>query len=92
MCTCKFCYRRHQICYLYYGNNYYFQSLGDVPELYEDDQLEKVIVAWRVKHMEQETRTSKLYESFIRTVKDNLRVIICMNPTLDSLRSVIINN
>ncbi|CRK89849.1 CLUMA_CG003435, isoform A [Clunio marinus] len=63
---------------------------GDVPNLFEGDEYEKVILNTRVAcieaNQEKETTRDAIFEFFISRVRANLHVVICMSPIGDAFR------
>jgi len=56
---------------------------GDVPNLYEADELEKVIIASRPVAKEagiDESNREDIYQFFIARVQNYLHLMICMSP------------
>jgi dynein heavy chain len=56
---------------------------GDVPNLYEADELEKVIIASRPAAKEagiDESNREDIYQFFIARVQNYLHLMICMSP------------
>lgn len=64
---------------------------GEVPNLYEADELEKVIIATRpaakTVGITEENRDA-IYQFFIGRVRNQLHLMICMSPIGDAFRSV----
>lgn len=64
---------------------------GEVPNLYETDELEKVIIATRPAAKQagiHEANRDGIYQYFIGRVRDHLHLMICMSPIGDTFRSV----
>ncbi|GJQ70897.1 hypothetical protein Trydic_g814 [Trypoxylus dichotomus] len=62
---------------------------GEVPNLFEADELEKVIIACRPAAKENgiaETNRDGIFDFFIRRVRSNLHVVMCMSPVGDAFR------
>ena len=62
---------------------------GDVPNLFEGDEYEKLILSTRVPCMEANYKDQSrdgIYEFFISRVRKNLHVVLCMSPIGDSFR------
>ena len=62
-------------------------NTGDVPGLFPADEMNKICEDLRpfVKHLGLETR-DELQAEFVRRVRDNMHMILCMSPVGDSLR------
>ncbi|CAK9798189.1 Dynein axonemal heavy chain 6 [Anthophora quadrimaculata] len=64
-------------------------NTGEVPNLYEADELEKVIIATRPAAKQigiQEGNRDAIYQFFIGRVRNQLHLMICMSPIGDSFR------
>nr|XP_034190797.1 dynein heavy chain 6, axonemal [Osmia lignaria] len=64
-------------------------NTGEVPNLYEADELEKVIIATRPAAKEAgigETNRDGIYQFFIGRVRNQLHLMICMSPIGDTFR------
>lgn len=62
---------------------------GEVPNLFEADELEKVIIATRPDAKEigiSEGNRDGIYSYFISRVRNNLHLVICMSPVGDAFR------
>ncbi|XP_022919976.1 dynein axonemal heavy chain 6 [Onthophagus taurus] len=62
---------------------------GDVPNLFETDELEKVIIGCRPGAKEagiSESNRDAIYTFFISRVRANLHLVICMSPVGDAFR------
>ncbi|KAK9722971.1 AAA+ lid domain [Popillia japonica] len=62
---------------------------GEVPNLFESDELEKAIIACRPAAKESgiaETNRDGIFDFFIRRVRTNLHLVICMSPVGDAFR------
>ncbi|KAK0176317.1 hypothetical protein PV328_000464 [Microctonus aethiopoides] len=62
---------------------------GEVPNLYEDDELEKAIIATRPAAKSAgilEGNRDEIYEYFISRVRNHLHLVLCMSPAGDALR------
>ncbi|RZC39366.1 dynein heavy chain 6, axonemal, partial [Asbolus verrucosus] len=62
---------------------------GEVPNLFEADEYEKVIIAVRDSAKEAGIPVSNrdgIYDYFIKRVRNNLHVVICMSPVGDAFR------
>lgn len=67
----------------------FYCSLGEVPNLFESDEYEKVIQAVRPFAKEagiSEGNRDKIYEYFISRVRSKLHVVLCMSPIGDAFR------
>ena len=65
---------------------------GEVPNLYEADELEKVIIATRPAAQKagiSEGNRDGIYQFFIGRVRNQLHLMICMSPIGDAFRSVL---
>lgn len=62
--------------------------LGDVPNLFEADEYEKVIIGCRdaAKKAGVADGRDHIYEFFISRVRSNLHLVICMSPVGDAFR------
>lgn len=62
---------------------------GEVPNLFEGDEYEKLILATRVPcieaHYKDQSRDG-IYEFFISRVRSNLHIVLCMSPIGDAFR------
>ncbi|XP_031370421.1 dynein heavy chain 6, axonemal isoform X2 [Apis dorsata] len=64
-------------------------NTGEVPNLYEADELEKVIIATRPAAKEigiPEANRDAIYQYFIARVRNHLHLMICMSPIGDTFR------
>ncbi|XP_015429803.1 PREDICTED: dynein heavy chain 6, axonemal, partial [Dufourea novaeangliae] len=64
-------------------------NTGEVPNLYEADELEKAIIATRPAAKEAgitETNRDGIYQFFIGRVRNQLHLMICMSPIGDAFR------
>nr|XP_033183004.1 dynein heavy chain 6, axonemal [Bombus vancouverensis nearcticus] len=64
-------------------------NTGEVPNLYEADELEKVIIATRPAAKQagiHEGNRDAIYQYFIGRVRNQLHLMICMSPIGDSFR------
>ncbi|XP_076377925.1 dynein heavy chain at 16F [Megalopta genalis] len=64
-------------------------NTGEVPNLYDADELEKVIIATRPAAKEagiSETNRDAIYQFFIGRVRNQLHLMICMSPIGDAFR------
>ncbi|XP_012153033.2 dynein heavy chain at 16F [Megachile rotundata] len=64
-------------------------NTGEVPNLYEADELEKVIIATRPAAKEAgipEANRDAIYQFFIGRVRNQLHLMICMSPIGDAFR------
>jgi dynein heavy chain len=62
---------------------------GDVPNLFEGDEFEKLILATRVPCIEANYKDQSrdgIYDFFISRVRSNLHVVLCMSPIGDAFR------
>lgn len=62
---------------------------GDVPNLFEGDEYEKLILSTRVPCMEANYKDQSrdgIYDFFISRVRKNLHVVLCMSPIGDAFR------
>lgn len=62
---------------------------GEVPNLFESDELEKVIIGTREAAKEAgiaEANRDAIYEFFIKRVRSKLHLVICMSPVGDAFR------
>ncbi|KAF5272727.1 hypothetical protein FQA39_LY07754 [Lamprigera yunnana] len=62
---------------------------GEVPNLFESDELEKVLIATRPAAKEagvSEGNRDGIYEYFINRVRRNLHISLCMSPIGDAFR------
>lgn len=62
---------------------------GDVPNLFEGDEYEKLILATRVPCIEANYKDQSrdgIYDFFISRVRSNLHVVLCMSPIGDAFR------
>lgn len=65
------------------------QCVGEVPNLFETDEYEKVIIASRPSAKEAgvaESNRDGIYDFFIGRVRSNLHLVICMSPVGDAFR------
>lgn len=63
--------------------------IGEVPNLFETDEYEKVIIATRPRAKEAgilENNRDGIYEFFISRVRSKLHLVICMSPIGDAFR------
>lgn len=66
-----------------------------MPNLYEDDELEKAIIATRPAAKSAgilEGNRDEIYEYFISRVRNHLHLVLCMSPAGDALRFVLLLN
>lgn len=64
-------------------------SAGDVPNLFEADEYEKVIIGCRPPAKQagiDEGNRDMIYDFFISRVRKNLHLVICMSPVGDAFR------
>lgn len=64
-------------------------KLGEVPNLFESDEYEKVIIASRPAAKEAgiaENNRDGIYDFFISRVRSKLHLVICMSPIGDAFR------
>uniref|UniRef100_A0A336LHG4 CSON012522 protein n=1 Tax=Culicoides sonorensis TaxID=179676 RepID=A0A336LHG4_CULSO len=62
---------------------------GEVPNLFEGDDYEKIILETRQKCIEakyHDTSRDGIFEFFIKRVRENLHIVICMSPIGDAFR------
>ena len=62
---------------------------GEVPNLFEADELEKAIIATRPAAKEAgiaEENRDEIYEYFIGRVRNHLHLVLCMSPVGDAFR------
>ena len=62
---------------------------GDVPNLFEGDEYEKLILAARVPCVEANYKDQSrdgIFDFFISRVRSNLHVVLCMSPVGDAFR------
>ncbi|XP_077994098.1 dynein axonemal heavy chain 6-like [Glandiceps talaboti] len=63
---------------------------GEVPNLFEADEYERVIMAVRPKAKEAgipEGNRDEIFNFFINQVRSNLHIVLCMSPVGDSFRA-----
>ncbi|XP_075260085.1 dynein axonemal heavy chain 6-like isoform X4 [Convolutriloba macropyga] len=63
---------------------------GEVPNLFETDELEKCLAQVRPACKEaglNEQNRDEVYQFFIRRVRDNLHIVLCMSPVGDAFRT-----
>ncbi|KAM6971776.1 dynein axonemal heavy chain 6 [Aplochiton taeniatus] len=63
---------------------------GEVPNLFEKDELEQVLAATRPKAKEagiNEGNRDEVFQFFISRVREKLHIVLCMSPVGDSFRS-----
>jgi dynein heavy chain len=62
---------------------------GDVPNLYTNDEMEKIMLAMRPIASERGILQTKesLFSLYLKRVKSNLHLIICMSPIGDAFRN-----
>uniref|UniRef100_A0A8C9Y7F2 Dynein axonemal heavy chain 6 n=1 Tax=Sander lucioperca TaxID=283035 RepID=A0A8C9Y7F2_SANLU len=60
---------------------------GEVPNLFEKDELEQVLAATRPKAKEAGISEENRDEYFISRVREKLHIVLCMSPVGDSFRS-----
>ncbi|XP_056265579.1 dynein axonemal heavy chain 6 [Pseudoliparis swirei] len=63
---------------------------GEVPNLFEKDELEQVLVATRPKAKEvgiSEENRDEVFQYFISRVREKLHIVLCMSPVGDAFRS-----
>ncbi|XP_056136504.1 dynein axonemal heavy chain 6 [Lampris incognitus] len=63
---------------------------GEVPSLFEKDELEEVLAATRPKAKEagiDEGNRDEIYQFFISRVREKLHIVLCMSPVGDTFRS-----
>ncbi|XP_051939159.1 dynein axonemal heavy chain 6 isoform X1 [Hippocampus zosterae] len=63
---------------------------GEVPNLFEKDELEQVLAATRPKAKEagiSEENRDEVFQYFISRVREKLHIVLCMSPVGDSFRS-----
>ncbi|XP_030643583.1 dynein heavy chain 6, axonemal [Chanos chanos] len=63
---------------------------GEVPNLFEKDELEQVLAATRPKAKEagvSESNRDEVFQFFISRVREKLHIVLCMSPVGDAFRS-----
>ncbi|KAL4640265.1 dynein heavy chain 6, axonemal [Arapaima gigas] len=63
---------------------------GEVPNLFEKDELEQVLAAMRPKAKEagiSEGNRDEIFQFFITRVREKLHIVLCMSPVGDAFRS-----
>ncbi|KAG7486149.1 dynein heavy chain 6, axonemal [Solea senegalensis] len=63
---------------------------GEVPNLFEKDELEQVLAAARPKAKEagiSEENRDEVFQYFISRVREKLHIVLCMSPVGDAFRS-----
>ncbi|XP_041935143.1 dynein heavy chain 6, axonemal [Alosa sapidissima] len=63
---------------------------GEVPNLFEKDELEQVLAATRPKAKEAgipEGNRDEVFQFFIQRVREKLHIVLCMSPVGDAFRS-----
>ena len=63
---------------------------GEVPNLFEPDEYERVIIGCRPAAKElgiPEGNRDEIYNFFISRVRRNLHIVLCMSPVGDSFRA-----
>ncbi|XP_067440238.1 dynein axonemal heavy chain 6 [Thunnus thynnus] len=63
---------------------------GEVPNLFEKDELEQVLAATRPKAKEagiSEENRDEVFQYFISRVREKLHIVLCMSPVGDAFRS-----
>ncbi|XP_018593809.2 dynein heavy chain 6, axonemal [Scleropages formosus] len=63
---------------------------GEVPNLFEKDELEQVLAAMRPKAKEagiSEGNRDEVFQFFIARVREKLHIVLCMSPVGDAFRS-----
>ncbi|XP_023141924.2 dynein axonemal heavy chain 6 isoform X2 [Amphiprion ocellaris] len=63
---------------------------GEVPNLFEKDELEQVLAATRPKAKEagiNEENRDEVFQYFISRVREKLHIVLCMSPVGDAFRS-----
>ncbi|XP_074520194.1 dynein axonemal heavy chain 6 [Halichoeres trimaculatus] len=63
---------------------------GEVPSLFEKDELEQVLAATRPKAKEagiSEENRDEVFQYFISRVREKLHIVLCMSPVGDAFRS-----
>uniref|UniRef100_A0A3Q3BGU1 Dynein, axonemal, heavy chain 6 n=1 Tax=Haplochromis burtoni TaxID=8153 RepID=A0A3Q3BGU1_HAPBU len=63
---------------------------GEVPNLFEKDELEQVLAATRPKAREagiSEENRDEVFQFFISRVQEKLHIVLCMSPAGDAFRS-----
>ncbi|XP_075319652.1 dynein axonemal heavy chain 6 [Odontesthes bonariensis] len=63
---------------------------GEVPNLFEKDELEQVLAATRPKAREagiSEENRDEVFQYFIARVREKLHIVLCMSPVGDAFRS-----
>nr|XP_029134611.1 dynein heavy chain 6, axonemal [Labrus bergylta] len=63
---------------------------GEVPNLFEKDELEQVLAVTRPKAKEagiSEENRDEVFQYFISRVRKNLHIVLCMSPVGDAFRS-----
>uniref|UniRef100_A0A667W9Y7 Dynein axonemal heavy chain 6 n=1 Tax=Myripristis murdjan TaxID=586833 RepID=A0A667W9Y7_9TELE len=63
---------------------------GEVPNLFEKDELEQVLAATRPKAKEagiNEGNRDEVFQFFISRVREKLHIVLCMSPVGDAFRS-----
>ncbi|XP_059179969.1 dynein axonemal heavy chain 6 [Centropristis striata] len=63
---------------------------GEVPNLFEKDELEQVLAATRPKAKEagiSEENRDEVFQYFITHVREKLHIVLCMSPVGDAFRS-----
>ncbi|XP_054978204.1 dynein axonemal heavy chain 6 [Sorex araneus] len=63
---------------------------GEVPNLFEKDELEQVLAGTRPKAKEvgiSEGSRDEVFQFFINRVRQNLHIVLCMSPVGDAFRS-----
>lgn len=69
--------------------NVSFIGSGEVPNLFEADEYEKVIIACRPGAKEAgiaESNRDSIYDFFISRVRSRLHLVLCMSPVGDAFR------
>lgn len=67
---------------------------GEVPNLLEPEDLERMLAPIRADAKRlgiSESDKDQLYDYFIRRIRSNLHIVLCMSPVGDSFRWVILS-
>lgn len=69
-------------------------NLGEVPNLFDAEELEKAIIATRPAAKEagiDETNRDSIYQFFIGRVRNYLHLMLCMSPVGSAFRYLLLD-
>ena len=62
-------------------------NIGEIPNLYIGDEKESMLTDVKEKHKLSISGISPLWEYFVGRCKNNLHIVLCLNPIGDKLRT-----